>query len=206
MKQQKIDAVIFDLGRVIVNIDLKGGIFKYFAQNTLCSDDDTMRKLVTDDMYRQAMRGQITSQQLHEKLSNRFGFQLNYDEFVNVWCGGFSPNPGMAQLIAELSGQVKLGLLSDADALHWGFIKTNYPEIKYFKKPTISFEVGITKPAKEIYVKAAENTGAAIENCIFFDDLATNVKGAIDAGMQAVVFESPQQVRRELTERGLLKL
>jgi putative hydrolase of the HAD superfamily len=203
MKRQKIEAVIFDLGRVIVNIDLKGGIFKHFAQNIACSDEDTMRKLVNDDMYRRAMQGKITPEQLHEKLSDRFGLHLNYNEFVNVWCGGFSPNPGMAQLIAELSGQVKLGLLSDADALHWGFIRENYPEMKYFKKPTISFEVGITKPAKEIYVKAAENTGAAIENCIFFDDLAANVKGAIDAGMQAVVFENPQQVRRELAERGL---
>jgi putative hydrolase of the HAD superfamily len=152
------------------------------------------------------MQGKITPEQLHEKLSDRFGLHLNYDEFVNVWCGGFSPNHGMAQLIAELSGQVKLGLLSDADALHWGFIRENYPEMKYFKKPTISFEVGITKPAKEIYVKAAENTGAAIENCIFFDDLAANVKGAIDAGMQAVVFENPQQVRRELAERGFPKI
>jgi putative hydrolase of the HAD superfamily len=206
MKQKKIEAVIFDLGRVIVNIDLRGGIFKYFTQNVAGSDEDAMRTMIKDDVFRQAMQGKITPQQLHEKLSDRFGLNLNYKEFVNTWCGMFSPNPGMAQLIAELSGQVKLGLLSDADALHWGFIKNNYPEMKYFKKPTISFEVGITKPAKEIYVKAAENTGAAIENCIFFDDLAANVKGAIDAGMQAVVFENPQQVRRELAERGFPKI
>ena len=203
MEKQKIEAVIFDLGRVIVNIDLRGGIFKYFTQNVSGSDEDAMRAMIKDDIFRQSMQGKITPQQLHKKLSDRFGLHLNYDEFVNIWCGLFSPNPGMAQLIAELSGQVKLGLLSDADTLHWGFIKANYPEMKYFKKPTISFKVGITKPAKEIYITAAENTGAAIENCIFFDDLAVNVKGAIDAGMQAVVFESPQQVRRELAERGL---
>jgi epoxide hydrolase-like predicted phosphatase len=55
-----------------------------------------------------------------------------------------------------------------------------------FDAVVISGEVGLRKPEPEIYALAAERLGARPEECVFVDDLAPNVRGAVAAGMVGV--------------------
>ena len=60
----------------------------------------------------------------------------------------------------------------------------------------ISGEIGIRKPAPEIYALAAERLGRAPERCVFVDDLAGNLKPARAIGMATVLHRDAEHDAR----------
>ncbi|RJQ83184.1 HAD-IA family hydrolase [Amycolatopsis panacis] len=57
---------------------------------------------------------------------------------------------------------------------------------EYFDALVFSGEAGVAKPAREIYLVAAERLGLAAPSCVFVDDAERNVRGAVEAGMVGV--------------------
>ncbi|MDQ1711530.1 MAG: putative hydrolase of the superfamily [Frankiaceae bacterium] len=55
-----------------------------------------------------------------------------------------------------------------------------------FDAVVISGEVGMRKPDPGIYALAAREVGVPPEQCVFVDDIAANVRGAVAAGMVGV--------------------
>ena len=55
-----------------------------------------------------------------------------------------------------------------------------------FDAVVISGEVGLRKPDPEIYALAAREVGVPPAECVFVDDIAANVRGAVAAGMVGV--------------------
>jgi epoxide hydrolase-like predicted phosphatase len=78
---------------------------------------------------------------------------------------------------------VRTGLLSNS----WG--TRRYPRellSELFDGVTISGEVGLRKPASEIYVLAARRVGLEPAQCVFVDDLPFNLDPAAELGMATV--------------------
>jgi FMN phosphatase YigB (HAD superfamily) len=73
-----------------------------------------------------------------------------------------------------------------------------------FDTLVISGQVGMMKPHRAIFDLFCERAGVTPEQCFFTDDGMHNVDGAIAAGLQAAQFTSPEQLERDLIERGLL--
>ena len=59
------------------------------------------------------------------------------------------------------------------------------------------------KPDPEIYNKVIQFYNINPKEIFFTDDIARNVEGAINAGMQAVQFHSVGQLKQELAHRGI---
>jgi putative hydrolase of the HAD superfamily len=96
---------------------------------------------------------------------------------------GMREETGMtgALLRARAAG-FKTALLSNS----WG---NDYPRERWhelFDETVISGEVGMRKPEPEIYRLVAERLGVAPEECVFVDDIAANIKGAVAVGMVGV--------------------
>ncbi len=96
------------------------------------------------------------------------------------------------------------------------YILSNYPEI-LFKKHTeyadfmddmegmmVSYMIHIGKPKRAIYQALCDKYGLNKEECLFFDDRAENVQGAIDFGMRAKRVLSAKGLAADLEE--LLRL
>jgi HAD superfamily hydrolase (TIGR01509 family) len=199
----RIEALIFDLGRVIVEIDFSRSLFRLFRDFEKPSQD-IIRQLMEDDLIKRYNTGQIQPQQFYEAVKQKFKLAIDFEEFKDLWCDVFSPMPGMEELIRELEGRIKLGLFSNTDPLHWQHIYDTNPIMDVFTRPTLSFEIGIQKPAPESYRIAAANVDTPVENCLYIDDLQENVEAAIQGGMQGVPFTSTAQLRHELAVRKLL--
>ena len=86
------------------------------------------------------------------------------------------------------------------------YILSNYPEL-LFKKHTqyadfmddmegmvVSYMLHVGKPERIVYQTLCDRYGLNKEECLFFDDRAENVQGAIDFGMRA---------KRVLSAKGL---
>jgi 2-haloacid dehalogenase len=76
--------------------------------------------------------------------------------------------------------------------------------LSLFKDIVVSGDEKVIKPDKEIFAILARRNGLKLEDSVFIDDSLKNVVGAKAAGMDAILFQSPDQLRAELAERGVL--
>jgi putative hydrolase of the HAD superfamily len=60
------------------------------------------------------------------------------------------------------------------------------------------------KPQPEIYRAAIDAAQCSPEECFFTDDIPEYVEGARQMGIDAVQFESREQIERELSARGII--
>ncbi len=60
----------------------------------------------------------------------------------------------------------------------------------------LSFELGCAKPHTKIFDRVALELAARPEECLFIDDLATNVAGAERAGWRGKIFEGVEALER----------
>jgi len=201
----QIEAVIFDLGRVLVNVDFTRGLFKYYHNSLKENDSETIDRLFNDKLFIQFTTGKISPPELYREIVKRFKINLEYKDFVKEWCNVFEPMDGVVNLVQEVAQNYVVGLLSDTDPLHWEYCLNTFPFLRIFSKPTLSYEIGVLKPTPLCYQLAAANVGKSIANCLFIDDRAINVRGAKEVGMQAILYKNIAQLRRDLLELGILK-
>jgi putative hydrolase of the HAD superfamily len=201
---RNIEAVIFDLGRVIVDVDVHRPAGFVFSQMSQADVERLIMAVMGDELMMRFNTGRVGTQEFYDGLTERFGLAPGFEEFKDLWCGVFSPIAGMEELIRQLNGAYRLGLLSDTDPLHWAYLHSKYPVLNLFERPTLSFEVGAVKPDPAIFLAAAKNVDTPVERCLYIDDLAANVQGAVAVGMTGIVFGGAGALREELVERGML--
>jgi putative hydrolase of the HAD superfamily len=203
--QPEIRAVIFDLGRVLVNIDNPLLVKKLFKGLDADNPQELGRNTMRDPAMVEFNCGRIPAQEFHRRMCERYQLDLEFDTFKKLWCEIFYPMDGMEDLVRSVSKKRTVGLLSDTDPIHWSFIRTRWPWIAAIKNPTLSYEVGSMKPEAAIYLAAAENVNTPVQHCLFIDDLQTNIDGARAVGMRAIRFENKDSLARELAISGLLE-
>ncbi|HUA18711.1 MAG TPA: HAD family phosphatase [Bryobacteraceae bacterium] len=117
------------------------------------------------------------------------------------WC---HPAPVMPQWARDIRREgLRTALLSNMPVTVRQAVEQSgwLPE---FDVRTFSCEVGVCKPAPEIYRHCLNELGYAASEVLFLDDRPGNVRGAEAAGMYALLFTSPEQAAAELDERFAL--
>jgi putative hydrolase of the HAD superfamily len=64
--------------------------------------------------------------------------------------------------------------------------------------------LGVRKPAPGIYERALGIMQRVPEECLFIDDRDANVVGAQRVGMRTIHYQDPAQLRKELTQHGIM--
>lgn len=203
---KEIKAIIFDLGRVLVDVRFDRQTAKFFGVNTEKPEDaaSILDQAFQNELFRKLNKGEISSFQFYQAFVKDFNLTLDYDTFVKFWCDVFAPIPGMEELFWQVKQKYPVGLLSDTDELHWNYCREQFPFLKSIEKPTLSFEIGALKPEAKCYFKAAENVGFKVEECLFIDDREVNVLGAHKVGMQAVLFTGPEKLKDDFKRFGII--
>ena len=109
-----------------------------------------------------------------------------------------SRDEDMIQFTQTLKPRYKIGLLSniDHDTMQRMFPEPMRSEL--FDVFVISGDIGVTKPAAEIFHIAAEKLGLLPKECVMIDDLEVNINGAKQAGLQGIICLSTEQVEADL--------
>ncbi len=95
--------------------------------------------------------------------------------------GGVLTEPGAEVLVTVARERgLRTALLSNADKLGDDDIA------ELFDTVVLSGQVGFGKPDIRIYLLTAERLGLTPEQCVFVDDMVSNVRGAVRAGMVGV--------------------
>lgn len=196
--------LIFDLGQVIVPFDFKRG---YARMEPLCSYPaaDIPARLRTTDLVTRFETGQVEPEHFVEELSRILELKTSYAEFCDLWTSIFLPEPLIPEaFLAGLKERYRLVLLSNTNAIHFEMIERHYPLIRHFKHRVLSYKVGALKPSPKIYEAALAEAECRPEECFFTDDIAAYVEGAQRHGIQAVQFQSFEQLHRDMQSRGIL--
>jgi epoxide hydrolase-like predicted phosphatase len=138
--------------------------------------------------------GRITEEEFEPKLAAALG--LSAPGLIDRMFAGSGPEESMIEAVrmARRAG-IRTGLISNS----WG--TRRYPmELlsELFDGLVISGEVGMRKPAPEMYVLGAERIGVAPERCVFVDDLPFNLEPAAELGMATVHHQTAEQTIAEL--------
>jgi FMN phosphatase YigB (HAD superfamily) len=75
---------------------------------------------------------------------------------------------------------------------------------RYVEWTFVSWRTGLRKPDPQAYVHAANSLNVLPEQCIFIDDRQVNVTSAKEVGMDSILMRGANELRRELSERGLI--
>ncbi len=135
--------------------------------------------------------GQIDEGELLLKSLSRTPMRLHDKLKVlhEQWPGWMAPVPGAdAFTLRARDAGLRLFLLSNAGtrfpkALEW---RDFYQRLH---GAMVSAHEKICKPDRRIYERLCERYGLLPRECLFVDDMAENVDGAIDAGMAAHLFD-----------------
>jgi HAD superfamily hydrolase (TIGR01509 family) len=71
-------------------------------------------------------------------------------------------------------------------------------QIKLFDAVALSFETGVIKPDERAYEIIAERLAVVPAECVFIDDQERFVTAAKEVGMEAIHFQSFEQMQADL--------
>ena len=97
-----------------------------------------------------------------------------------------------------ISTDYSIGMLSNIGR---GWLDDLIPEQErdeLFTSVVLSGDVGMIKPAPELFALAAQRLGVLPQECVMIDDLLDNIDGASRAGMHGIVFDTTAQAQAEL--------
>ena len=198
-----IAAIAFDLGNVLVKVDhrrfcrrlgeLTGTppqeVYTVVFETALESDYDT---------------GRLSSREFHRLISARFGLNLPFSRFRELWTEIFDPLDDMAEVAARLAQRYPLYLLSNTNELHFEYIRENYAHLlKPFRAFILSYRVGARKPEGEIFQALIRQAGLPPAQILYTDDKENFVAAARTNGLTAWHFVSPRDFQEQLNAAGL---
>ncbi|MCB0281531.1 MAG: HAD-IA family hydrolase [Calditrichae bacterium] len=201
-----VNAVIFDLGRVLIDVDFSRLFNDYIPAERRKQFLFNLDEIIKLPWFVEFSAGKSSVDEFFVKVKEFFQIEISQTEFRSEWSKVFKPMVGMDKLVEKVAEQMPVSLLSDTDIIHWQFLTDSYPWLRIFKNPVLSFEIGQLKPAEICYRKAAESVGQPLANCLFIDDRLINVHGAQQAGMHAIQFESSDLLSKKLQETYNIKL
>ncbi len=196
-------AVIFDLGKVLVHFDFKRG---YSALEGLCSYTaaEIPKRIGTTDLVERFETGLVEPRDFVTQLSAILGVHMGYEQFCGIWSSIFTETLIPDAMLEGLAARYRLVLLSNTNAIHFDSIRSQYALLlRHFHQLVLSYEVKAMKPDPAIFQAAIEAARCRPEECFYTDDIPAYVAGARALGIDAVVFQSADQIERELAARKI---
>ena len=116
------------------------------------------------------------------------------------------PVEGTEQILRELhAAGVPLVALTNWSAGMFPAALDRFDFLDLFDDIVVSGEEGVAKPDPAIFAVLADRIRhlGSLDDALFIDDSLANVQGAIDAGLDAIVFTTAADLRADLHARGL---
>lgn len=198
-----IRTLIFDLGRVLIPFDFTRG---YAGLAPYCPHppEEVRARLKATDLVYRFESGLVEPADFVAEVTRILEMRIEYGRFCEIWSSIFLPETLIPESwLAALHERFRLLLLSNTNVIHFTMVRENYPIIRHFDDCILSYEVKAMKPSPRIYAAALAKAGCAPGECFYTDDIREYVDAAREAGIDAVQFESAEQLKRDLQDRGI---
>ena len=190
-----IKALIFDMGGVLVDLDIED--CKRAFKDLLGFDriDELIDPCHQKGIYGDLEEGTLSAEEFRRIVlsESRPGSRPGLvDEAMWHILVGISPYK--AELLNRLAQKYDLYLLSNNNPICMPHSTKLFEEAgasldKVFRKCFLSYEVKALKPSEKFYKSVVEEIGLPAEQMLFIDDSQKNVDGSIAAGLPAVYYQ-----------------
>lgn len=195
----KYNTIIFDFGKVLVDYDFGPAIRKYIPTVELQREFASV--FCSDEFINACDLGIKTVPELMQELVEEHPVFIPYISNLKLTVGDFIPGEisGMRELLTELKEKgIRLLGLTNWSASVYDIIAA-YPEMfSLLDGRMISSEEHLIKPDVRIFQRLIEKFNLNPAECLFVDDKAVNIEGAIKAGLNGHQFISAENLRRFL--------
>jgi putative hydrolase of the HAD superfamily len=198
------DALLFDLGRVVIDIDFSQAL-SCWARHALCAPEDIAARFVRDEAYRRHELGTISDADYFASLRRALGIGISDAAFLEGWNAVFAGEmPDIAALLARAGRQLPLYAFSNTNRPHVAHFSQAYADVLgHFKTVFLSSSMGLRKPDREAFEHVVKAIGVPPSRIVFFDDLAENIEGARSCGLITVHVTSADDVSAALKALGI---
>ncbi|HET9399776.1 MAG TPA: HAD family hydrolase [Candidatus Acidoferrales bacterium] len=223
----QIEAIVFDIGRVIVKLDpiralahiakMTAGRNGRAPKSAVNPEKDREKNkalgrelyhaIQRDPMWVDWQEGRVTPAEWHRKLCKRFNVKASFADFRGAWNSTIVSEPELLlppRLFAQLHSRYRLVLLSNTDPLHVEHMRSNFRFLRHFDAAVFSCEIGASKPSSRIFRAAVRAAETSPKQILFIDDIREYAWAARRNGLQAIQFRNRFQLERELKQRALL--
>lgn len=206
MPEVSIRALLFDLGNVLIDFDLKPAVVRisHFCSK---SPNEILGLFLDSCITTSFEKGKLSPVEFYEQTKEMLDLKLSYESFVPIWNEIFffsSKNRAVYHILNLLKRNYRVFLLSNTNILHYLYIKNSFPVFNVFEKLFLSFEIGAAKPDKIIYKKVVEDLGVLPENIFYTDDRPELVNSASELGIKSFVFTSAKQLIKDLSSLNIV--
>ena len=204
MPATPVDAVVFDLGNVLITWDPHPAIARAVGdeQATRFLADrefDFMAWNHQQDAGRPWAGAEAAAVLSHPHWEGAIrGYRLNFAESM----------VGVIEDTVRILRELKAAGIPLYGLTNWSLetfplARRRFDFLDLFEDIIVSGQEGVAKPDPQIFEILRERIGHALVGCVFIDDGPANVEAAAEAGLDAILFTDSGHLREDLLLRGL---
>jgi len=194
-----IDFLIFDLGNVIIDIDIPLTIKE--LKNELSEEEFHLAEnFFTSEIHAHFETGKVDEAAFRNQVRDDFKKEWPDEKIDKIWNALLLHIPQeRIDLLKDLKNHYTICMLSNTNSIHYKKIEeillrdcglNTFSPI--FDRLFLSYEMGYKKPDPAIYEEMVRQLETSAERCLFFDDLKANLTAAENAGLQTYHIDHPK--------------
>ena len=195
------EAIIFDLGGVLLNIDYKASKAAFEALGV--KDFDLhFSQLTQSELFDRFETGKISAEEFREKIKLESQIHCSDSQIDAAWNAMLLDFPlHRIELLEMLSSLVPLYLFSNSNEIHIRVFKERLFDSglqqrfeNSFQQLYYSYELGLRKPHPESFLYLVRENKLDPSKTLFIDDSIQHIEGAKAAGLQAIFLPSAMDI------------
>ena len=191
-----IKVILFDLGRVLMDIDFDA--FPNALGLTTTEARVKFDQRLIQENVRAYETGKMTTDEFVEALFEIFQRKFSRKKILEAFNGIIvEDNQEIIPFVEKVKQKYRIAVLSNTCASHWEKVMHVSALIKTFPDTFTSFHLGAMKPDSIVYEKVCASLNVQPQEVLFIDDLKENVDGAIVAGMKGIIFTNTRQLESD---------
>jgi epoxide hydrolase-like predicted phosphatase len=198
-----IRAVVFDFGNVLGFFSHRRAAEQVAAYSPL-SAEAIQAYLFGSHLEDDYESGRLSTQVVLGLVRETCRLRCTDAQLATALADMFTPNPDVCSLVPRLKPNYRLLLLSNTNDLHARQFLVQFADVlSHFDALVLSHEVGVRKPDPRVYEHCRRLADCSAAECVFIDDLPTNVEAARACGWQGIVYRRGDNLAAELQRLGV---
>lgn len=186
----KPKAVVFDLGKVLLDFDYRI-VTRKLRQYCAIPEEQLLGQINQSPLLLQYEAGLCGTEHFFEEVKRHSKFCGTLEDFRPLFADIFTPIPEMVQLHRRVNeAGFPTYLFSNTNEIAMTHIRQQYPFVNRFTGEVLSYQHGAVKPQPQIYEAVEQLTAAHGFEVLYIDDRPENIAEGLRRGWQAIQHEN----------------
>lgn len=197
---QPVQAIIFDLGGIFLNIDYQRTEDAFVALG-VTDFAHYFQQQHSNPLFEDLETGKVGAVEFYTRFREQTGLNLTNEQIQLAWNAMLLDFPGeRLDWLREIGKKYPIYLYSNTNIIHYecfmnDFVATfGFDLNTLFRTAYYSHALGLRKPYPASYQAILDREGLEAATTLFIDDTPKNIAGAQEAGLQTILLNDGRTV------------